>query len=152
MREISEYKLLGYYLLKLYEKTGVDNLKYEQVKYLSDAVLKKVNSTNSVLIPLATKSNIVKTMISKWVFKTTSINGKSSFTQIYNYEIAKYIYVTYNCDGNLTFRLPKDIKTNNKNSLSQIKNIYTNLNLNIISIANNEWNTYFAKNYPKKGL
>ncbi|MCI7002943.1 MAG: hypothetical protein MR904_01190 [Clostridia bacterium] len=152
MREISEYKLLGYYLLKLYEKTGVDNLKYEQVKYLSDAVLKKVNSTNSVLIPLATKSNIVKTMISKGVFKTTSINGKSSFTQIYNYEIAKYIYVTYNCDGNLTFRLPKDIKTNNKNSLSQIKNIYTNLNLDIISIANNELNTYFAKAYPKKGL
>ena len=68
------------------------------------------------------------------------------------YEIAKYIYVTYNCDGNLTFRLPKDIKTNNKNSLSQIKNIYTNLNLDIISIANNELNTYFAKNYPKKGL
>lgn len=152
MREISEYKLLGYYLLKLYEKTGVDNLKYEQVKYLSDAVLKKVNSTNSVLIPLTSKSNIVKTMISKGVFKTTSINGKSSFTQIYNYEIAKYIYVTYNCDGNLTFRLPKDIKTNNKNSLSQIKNIYTNLNLDIISIANNELNTYFAKNYPKKGL
>ena len=152
MREISEYKLLGYYLLKLYEKTGVDNLKYEQIKYLSDAVLKKVNSTNSVLIPLATKSNIVKTMISQGVFKTTSINGKSSFTQIYNYEIAKYIYVTYNCDGNLTFRLPKDIKTNNKNSLSQIKNIYTNLNLDIISIANNELNTYFAKAYPKKGL
>lgn len=152
MREISEYKLLGYYLLKLYEKTGVDNLKYEQVKYLSDAVLKKVNSTNSVLIPLATKNNIVKTMISKGVFKTTYINGKSSFTQIYNYEIAKYIYVTYNCDGNLTFRLPKDIRTNNKNSLSQIKNIYTNLNLDIISIANNELNTYFAKTYPKKGL
>ena len=152
MREISEYKLLGYYLLKLYEKTGVDNLKYEQVKYLSDAVLKKVNSTNSVLIPLATKSNIVKTMISKGVFKMTSINGKTSFTQVYNYEIAKYIYVTYSCDGNLTFRLSKDIKTNDKNSLSQIKNIYTNLNLDIISIANNELNTYFAKAYPKKGL
>ncbi len=149
MREISEYKLLGYYLIKIYEKTGLDYLKIEQVKFLSDSIFKKMNSANYIFLPIENKSAIVKNMINRGMFKTTNINGKQSFTQIHNYEISKFIYVYYNCDGDLTFKLPKEIKENKFNNINKYKSIYENFSLDLLSVINSELNNYCLKLYTK---
>lgn len=149
MREISEYKLLGYYLIKLYEKTGLDSLKFEQVKFLCESVHKKVDSANYVFLPIDNKTTIIKSMINRGLFKTTNINGKQSFSQIYNYEISKFVYAYYNCDGDLTFKLPKEIKENKNNNINKYKSIYENFSLDLLSAINGELNNYYSKMYTK---
>lgn len=147
MRELSECKLLGYYLIKQYEKTGLSELKYEQVKYLTESIFKKLNTNNYVLVPLENKNAIIKSMINRGVFKTCNINGKSTFSQKYNYEIFKYITAHYSPDGNLVFKLAKEIKLKDNSILSSVKSTYTNLNLDITSIANFEITNYLSKMY-----
>lgn len=149
MREISEYKLLGYYLINIYEKTGLDSLKFEQVKFLSDSIFKKMNTANYVFLPIDSKNTIVKNMINRGMFRTTNINGKQSFSQIYNYEISKFIYAYYNCDGDLTFKLPKEIKENKVNNINKYKSIYENFSLDLLSAINFELNNYCSKLYTK---
>lgn len=139
MRDISEYKLLGYYLLKMYEKTGADSLKYEQAKTITDNVFKKINNSQYNLLPLESKMNLIKSMINKGVFKTTVVNGNNTFTQVYNFEISKHIFVNYNNCGTLLFKLPKDIKLDNSTLLQSIKNIYeSNLGLDLQQAINYE--------------
>lgn len=139
MRDISEYKLLGYYLLKVYEKTGTDSLKYEQAKTITDNVFKKINNSQYNLLPLESKMNLIKSMINKGVFKTTVVNGNHTFTQVYNFEISKHIFVNYNNGGTLLFKLPKDIKLDNNTLLQSIKNIYeNNLGLDLQQAINYE--------------
>lgn len=139
MRDISEYKLLGYYLLKMYEKTGVDSLKYEQAKAITDGVFKKINNSQYNLLPLDNKMNLVKSMINKGVFKTTVVNGNHTFTQVYNFEISKHIFASYNNCGSLLFKLPKEIKLDNETVLQSIKKIYeSNLGLDLQQAINSE--------------
>ena len=66
MREISEYKLLGNYLINLYEKSGKDSIKYESIKSVTSNIEKMINQkfTNYEIQPIESKSDIVKKMIS----------------------------------------------------------------------------------------
>lgn len=144
---ISEYKLLGYYLIKMYETIGTDSIKYEQVKYLTNGVFKRLaNNISYELSPIAEKRQIIDTMIKKNVFRTSNLNGKQSFTQIYNYEITKNILAIYSCDGNLTFKLPKEIKTENCIMLNTLKTMYTNgISLQLQSALNTEIKIFTQK-------
>lgn len=144
MRDISEYKLLGYYLLNIYEKTGTDNLKYEQVKSLTEKIFKECVFKNYKLLPIDSKKELIQKMISKGVFKTTIINGKQSFSQIYNYEISKYIYGVYSNDGSFTFKLPKEIKAKDMLLIQNIKKIYeANVGLDLQLAINAELNIFY---------
>lgn len=109
MREISEYTLLGNYLVTLSDKLGLDSIKYETAKSLTDKIIAIINKTNEnyVLLPIEQKMAIVKNMISKGVFRTDPTNKITPFKQVYNYEASKYILATYSCDGSLVFKLPK---------------------------------------------
>ena len=132
MREISEYKLIGYYLLKIYEKSGFNGIKYEQAKQITENVFKNISSTNYDLKQIDTKQDIVKRMIYNGQFKTANVNGVSGFVQIRTFEIVKHIFVTYNCDGLLTFKLPKDINQKNTFLLQNIKTVYeSSMNLDL---------------------
>ncbi|MBE7074486.1 MAG: hypothetical protein E7376_00680 [Clostridiales bacterium] len=152
MRDLSEYKLLGYYLIKLYEKSETCQLKYEQVKTFTQNVFKRLGTNyNYNFLPIDEKINIIKSMISKGMFSTKVVNGKQTFTQKYNHEIAKYIYVTYSADGNLTFKLPREIIEGNKSLLQFAKNIYSNgIDLNLQSAIQSELNTYSTKQPKNK--
>lgn len=147
MRELSECKLLGYYLIKQYEKLGLSELKYEQVKLLTESIFKKLNTNSYVLVPLENKNAIIKSMINKGVFKTCNVNGKNTFSQKYNYEFFKYITAHYSPDGNLVFKLSKEINLKDNAILSSVKSTYSNLNLDITSIANFEIANYLSKTY-----
>ena len=150
MRDISEYKLLGYYLLKLYEKDGVDSIKYEQAKQLTNNVFNKIGFSNYRLLPLDDKLAIVKSMISKGVFRTTSIGGKQSFTQVYNFEIAKMISTCYGFDGNLVFKIPKECKSSgNQVTLNYKKAYEADLNLDLLAAINKEFYSISSKNVSK---
>lgn len=143
MREVSEYKLLGYYLLKLYESAGINSIKYEQVKLLTDEICGKLNLTYN-FVRMLPKKDILQKMISKGVFKTKSVNGKTTFCQIYNFEIAKNIYAVYDCDGYLTFKLPQG--TGSEDKIAYAKKIYeADLNLDLRSCINSELKKFISK-------
>ena len=144
---ISEYKLLGYYLIKLYDTISVDNIKYEQAKSLTNSVFKRLSATTSFEIsPIAEKRQVIDSMIKKNVFKTNNVNGKQSFTQVYNYEICKNILAVYSCDGNLTFKLPKEVKSTNTIMLDAFRKMYTNgISLQLQTALNSEIKTFIQK-------
>lgn len=148
---ISEYKLLGYYLLKLYETNGNDSIKYEQVKSLTNNVFNRlVGNPNQGYTPLNAKKDIINSMIKKNIFKVNNINGKQSFTQIYNYEVSKYILAVYSCDGYLTFKLPKEIKEGDEIMLNAMRKIYTNgISLQLKSSLDSEIKNFIQKIYTK---
>lgn len=148
---ISEYKLLGYYLLKLYETNGNDSIKYEQVKTLTNNVFKRlIGNSNQGYTPLDAKKNIINSMIKKNIFKVNNINGKQSFTQIYNYEVSKHILAVYSCDGYLTFKLPKEIKEGDELLLNTMRKIYTNgISLQLKSALDSEIKNFIQKIYTK---
>lgn len=144
---ISEYKLLGYYLIKLYDTIGSDNIKYEHAKFLTNNVFKRLTQ-NSVyeLTQISNKNELIDSMIKKNVFKTSTLNGKPTFTQIYNYEISKNILAVYSCDGNLTFKLPKEVKAGNTKLLDTLRNMYTNgISLQLQSSLNAEIKGFIQK-------
>ena len=127
MREISEYKLLGNYLVNLYEKSGKSSIKYEHIKTILaniEASLNKKFDTYQVSL-MDKKVDLVKTMISKGVFKTYPGNKVMPFKQVYPYEVSPYIFVEYNCDGSLFFSLSKDLLKNKDAILGKIKKMYT---------------------------
>lgn len=145
MREISEYKLLGYYLVALNEKTGISSIKYEQVKALTEKVCKRL-TTNYSLLSMNSKSNIIKTMISKGLFKVSNINGKTTFSQVYNFEIMKNIFVSYTYDGTLSFKLPPKLSVDSK-QFANIKSLYVdNVDLDLKGSINLELNSFINTN------
>lgn len=151
MRDLSEYKLLGYYLIKFYEKNYITQIKYEQVKYLTQCIFKRLGSYNNYhLLPIEEKMNIVKSMINKGVFNTKVINGKPTFSQKYNYEIIKYINTTYSYDGSLAFKLPKEIHEGNNNLFNLAKHMYTDgIDLGLQAAINAEINNFYSKQLKK---
>ncbi len=145
MREISEYTLLGNYLVILSDEIGIDTIKYETSREITDAIIARVNKSNQnyLLLPMDKKMEIVKKMISKGVFRTDPSNKTTPFKQIYNYEIAKGICATYSCSGTLSFKFTKQ---ENDNVFNLIKSSYTqNLNLDIQTALTSE----IAKFTPK---
>ena len=144
---ISEYKLLGYYLIKIYDTIGMDNVKYEQVKALTNSVFKRLaGNSGHELSPIAEKRQIIDSMIKKNVFKTSNLNGKPTFTQVYNYEISKNILAVYSCDGNLTFKLPKEVKAGNATMLDILRNMYTTgISLQLQASLDAEIKTFLQK-------
>ena len=128
MREISEYTLLGNYLIFLTDKLGVDSIKYELVKSFSDKIIQSLNKNGETykLLPLDAKMDIVKKMISKGVFRTTPGNILKPFKQVYDFEVSKFIYAYYNCDGSLCFKLIKSSQNNKDLLMLGIKNMYLN--------------------------
>lgn len=133
MREISEFTLLGNYLLFVTEKLGQESIKFELAKSFTDKVLERVNKSgvNYQLLPLEPKMEIVKKMISKGVFRTDSSNAIKPFKQVYNYEVSKSILAFYACDGTLTFKFAKPANDNKDFYISSIKASYNNLNLDL---------------------
>lgn len=149
--DISEYKLLGYYLLKIYERTGIDSISYENVKSLTSGVFKRIGN-NSVynLLPIEEKRQLIDSMIKKNVFRTSSINGKTTFTQVYGYEATKYISAVYSCDRSLVFKLPKNIGASDNHTIELMQKMYTaDMNLQMQSSLNAEINSYIQKTLSK---
>ena len=118
MKEIYELKLIGNILLEMYDYNKTDVISYELAKDLIESTLSKIPNFESefTIFPIDDKNDIVKKMVSKGVFKVTTINGKRSFSQVYNYEVFKNIFAVYNASGILSFKLPKDI-SNEKQAL-----------------------------------
>ena len=134
MRDISEYKLLGNYLIKLYENYGIDSLVYEQAHSLTEKLFANdFIKVNYRLLPFEDKNNIVKNMINCGVFKTNHNNKIIPFKQVYNFEVSKNINAVYTCDKNLSFKINKLENNSDKNTLVlYMKNIYSkDLSLNL---------------------
>ena len=139
MKEISEYKLLGNYLLMSAEKLGIDSIKYENVRALSDKIISQVNKTsqNYLLLTMDKKMDIVKKMISKGVFRTDSANKTTPFKQIYDYEVSKFIHAVYSCDGSLVFKFAKSPTDDKDFYMDSVKKVYcSNINLDLQSSIN----------------
>lgn len=152
MREISEYTLLGNYLVIVSDKLGQDSIKYEVAKSLTEKVMASVNknSQNYILLPMDSKKNIVQKMIGKGVFRTNSSNRAITFKQVFNYEIAKNINAYYSCDGNLVFKLPKTSYDEKDRTYTLIKSSYCdNLNLDLRNAINNAMVDIKTINKPK---
>ena len=134
MREISEYTLIGNYLIFLSEKLGQGNLKYEQAKLFSEKVLAILNKTSKqyIVLPIDDKMHFVKKMISKGVFKTNPSNSTVPFKQVYNFEASKYILATFSADNNLVFKLQKTTLDNKDIPIERVKQFYSiNLGLDL---------------------
>ena len=152
MREISEYTLLGNYLIFLNDRLGVDSIKYELAKSFSDKILQKVNKNGETynLLQLDAKMDIVKKMIGKGVFRTTPGNPLKPFKQVYDYEIAKFITALYNCDGSLCFKFVKAGEHNKDILQASIKNMYGNsINLDLKNSITEVLREYELKNKSK---
>lgn len=152
MRELSEYKLLGYYLISLYDLCGLDSLKYDDIKALTENAFNRITDVNNkyILTPLNKKIDIVNAMIKKNVFKPTIINNKKSFTQIYNFEVVKNIFASYNFNGILTFKLPKEIKEGNYQYINNFRNIYSSdIGLDLRNAITTELNKFASKGNTK---
>ena len=148
MREISEYTLLGNYLIFLGDKLGQDSIKFELAKSFTDKVLEIVNKFGQCyeLLPIDSKMNIVKKMISKGVFRTDSSNPLKPFKQIYNYEVSKNIFAFYGCDGSLTFKFITQSDNNKDFLINTMKTTYsTNLNLDLRNSINSVLHEYEVK-------
>ncbi len=140
MREISEYTLLGNYLVIVSDKLGVDSIKYETAKIITEQAISEVNKKSQcyLLLPMSKKIDIIKAMISKGVFRTDTSNKTQPFRQIYSYEVAKNIQANYTCDGCLTFKLPKVKTADGDAILPAAKAAYTSsLNLDLKTAINN---------------
>ena len=148
MREISEYTLLGNYLVIVSDRYGQDFIKYETAKALTEQINSQLNknSQNYLLLSMPKKTDIVKSMISKGVFRTDVSNKTTPFKQIYNYEVSKYIQAFYACDGSLTFKISKSTTDERDNMINSIKESYcNNLNLDLqkaINIAMSDKNIF----------
>lgn len=139
MREISEYTLVGNYLVNLSDKLGLDSIKYETAKSLTEKIIAIINKTNQnyVLLPIEHKMAIVKSMISKGVFRTDPANKIVPFKQIYNYEASRFILATYSCDGSLVFKLPKTSAEDRDYMSSNIRATFcSNINLDLQNAIN----------------
>lgn len=150
MREISEYKLLGNYLVNLYEKNGKSSIKYETIKSILENIETSLNKQFDTyqILPIEKKVELVKKMISKGVFKTNPGNKVNPFKQVYPYEVSSYIYAEYNCDGSLYFSLSKELSSNKDYTIEKIKKIYTtDSNLILQSAINKE---ITSLNYAKQ--
>lgn len=146
MKEISEYKLLGYYLVKLHDLARLNSLNYEQVKSITQNVFNSIDAVNYKLLPLHEKISIVKNMINKGMFKTAVVGGKQTFVQVHNYEICKHIFANYCNDKSLVFRLPKELTSENASLLQAIKNTYeANINLELQSAIEKAIVPYLSK-------
>lgn len=133
MKQISEYTLIGSYLILSVDKFGMDSIKYENAKAFSEKVLAKLNKKNIsyTLQPVEEKMTIIKQMISKGVFKTDPSNKAMPFKQIYNFEVSKHILAVFSFGGNLVFKLPK-IDDKNPSLEKSIRETYsTNLSLDV---------------------
>lgn len=134
MREISEYTLIGNYLIFLSERLAQDSLKYEHAKLFSEKVLSVLNksSTQYTILPIEKKLDIVRKMISRGVFKTDASNSTRPFKQIYNFETSKFILAFFSSDNNLVFKLQKHTNDNKEIPIEKIKQIYSaNLSLEL---------------------
>lgn len=140
MREISEYTLLGNYLVLISDKLGQDSIKYEVAKSITEKIIAQVNKNTQsyLLLPMDKKMDIVKSMISKGVFRTDSSNRAMPFKQVYNYEVSRYIHAVYTCDGSLTFKFPKTTNEDKDYIMNAIKASYChNLNLDLQNAIKN---------------
>ena len=128
MRELSEYKLLGNYLVNLYEKYGVDTIRYENAHMVTSNILNKLKDVdnNYNIIPIEQKYDIVKSMISKGVFRTNPGNKIAPFKQVYNYEVSKGIVAVYSCDKSLVFKIPNIANISRDSQLKNLREIYCN--------------------------
>ena len=128
MRDLSGYKLLGNCLVNLYEKYGVESLRYEKCEYIINHIFSRLKDVNAPynFIPIDSKFNIVKDMISKGVFKTNASNKLVPFKQVYNYEITRGIGVVYSCDKNLTFKIPTITNYDKDVQIKDLKEMYVN--------------------------
>jgi len=140
MREISEYTLLGNYLVIVSDKLGIDTIKYETAKVITEQAISEVNkkSQSYLLLPMSKKMDIVKAMIGKGVFRTDTANKTQPFKQVYTYEVAKNIQAHYSCDGCLVFKLPKQKTADGDVILPAAKETYTSsINLDLKTAINN---------------
>lgn len=145
MRDISEYKLLGNYLVNLYEKSGKSSIKYESIKSILENIEHSINKKFDIyqVSPIDKKVDIVKAMISKGVFKTYPGNKATPFKQVYPYEISPYIFAEYSCDGSLNFYLTKELLNDKDKIIGKIKKMYTtDSNLFLQSAINSEINSF----------
>ena len=126
MRDISEYKLLGNYLVRLYQKYGVDQLKYENVQEFTSSVFSKLNNLGSTynLLPIEPKVKIVQNMINKGVFRTNTGNKLIPFKQVYKYEVSRGIYAIFGCDKTLTFKIMANLELGKENQIKDVEEMY----------------------------
>ena len=126
MRELSCYKLIGNYLVNLYDKYGVDSIRYENAQMVASNILNKISMSNSSynISPIEQKFDIVKDMISRGVFKTNPGNKAVPFKQVYSYEISKGIVAVYSCDKSLVFKIPSISTVEKDKQLKSLREIY----------------------------
>jgi len=150
MREISEYTLLGNYLIFLSERLGQESIKFELAKTFSSKVLETVNKNVQTyqLQTIENKMDIVRKMISKGVFRAENVSGTKTFKQIYNYEVSKNILAFYSPDGNLIFKFPK--QNSNDSLIFNTKQYYSsNLGLDLKNAINSVLKEHELKNKSK---
>jgi len=129
MREISEYNLLGCYLLKFYEKTGIDFIKYENGKNVTENILKRLNKDNISykIIPVHEKTHLLNNMINSGIFKAyVDGNNKRMFSQVKNYELSNGLQVFFNTNKTLLFKLSAELKNREGLKFKLLKHIYEN--------------------------
>lgn len=152
MREISEYKLLGYLLIGLYEKTGNSDLKYEKAKELISMSTKSVDSFETLyqLSTINSKMDILNDMMRKNVFNITKVNDKITFTQK-NYEVSKFIQACYSNDKVLTFKVSSNVKNSDSNDINIYKTMYVNnMSLDLRKALDQQLNSYISKTASAK--
>jgi len=128
MREISEYNLLGCYLLKFYEKTGIDFVKYENGRIVTENLLKRLNKDriSYKIIPVHPKSQILTNMINSGVFKPYNDGNKRLFSQVKNYELSNGVQIVFDSNKTLLFKLSNDLKKKEGIKFKLLKHVYEN--------------------------
>ena len=124
MRDISEYKLLGNYLVKLYQKYGVDSIKYENAQSLTKSVFSNSLGVNYNLLPMESKVKIIQNMINKGVFRTNLGNRILPFKQVYKFEVSNGINATYSCDKSLTFKIFESVDKDKNHAVQILESLY----------------------------
>ncbi|MBO7528176.1 MAG: hypothetical protein J6T74_09875 [Clostridia bacterium] len=126
MRDLSEYKILGNYLVNLYDKYGVDSIRYETAKVITSSVLNGIKNAkaNYNITQIDQKFDIVKNMISRGVFRTNPNNRTVPFKQVYNYEISRGISAVYSCDKSLVFKIQSITHENKDRQLKLLHDVY----------------------------
>lgn len=126
MRDISEYKLLGNYLVRMYEKYGIDSIKYETAKSFTTNIFRNNSSISAGynLLPMDSKLSTIRNMISKGVFRANLGNKIFPFKQVYPYEVAKGINVGYGTDKNLVFKILAESEPERDKKINALKEMY----------------------------
>lgn len=148
MRNLSEHKLIACFLFKFYEKTGIDFIRYENAKILSNKVLHNLNKTsnNYSKISIKPKEELINNMINSGSFKKVIQANKPIFKQIKTFELSKYIHILYKPNDILAFKLADEAKKSDNKNHKFFQDLYLNdLTIEAKNIISAEINNFANK-------